>query len=126
MKSNRLLLTLFAALGMTTLWAQKEHKIQMSSGLLSIEQVNEVSIEGHSGSEVIITTNHQRDEEEDERAKGLRIINGSGLTDNTGIGLSISKESDKVVVSSVSKNNLEVINVDFQVWFLFNLFMLSI
>ena len=80
----------------------QEYKIAMSSGKLIIDQVNNVSIEGYNGNEIIISTG-TKDNEKNERAMGLKVINAEGLTDNTGIGLSVSKEGSEASVSQVSQ-----------------------
>lgn len=80
----------------------QEHKIAMGSGKLIIDQVNNVTIEGHSGSEIIIST-EMEDTEDNERAQGLKAINAQGLSDNTGLGLSITKDGNEASVSQVSK-----------------------
>lgn len=82
----------------------KEHKVNMSSGQLIISEVNGVTIEGVSGSQIIIQS-ESRKPSEDERAKGLRQISALGLEDNTGMGLSVQKSGNEVKIHSVSKNN---------------------
>ncbi|MBK8504923.1 MAG: hypothetical protein IPL46_23525 [Saprospiraceae bacterium] len=94
-----LLLTLMIASGILT--AQKDYTINMSSGKLKISEVNAVTIEGHSGVNVIIEI-EDYDEEENERAKGLKLISPSGLVDNTGLGLSVTKEDAFTVIKGVS------------------------
>ena len=80
-------------------------KIGLSSGKLIIKEVNEVTIQGYDGSEVIIEKEGDEDHEEDERAKGLREINASGLTDNTGIGLITIKKDNTVEVGQIARSS---------------------
>ena len=85
----------------TVSFAQKEYTIDMTSGKLKISEVNEVTIEGHSGNNVIIEIKGY-DQRENERAQGLKLISPSGLTDNTGIGLYVGKEADATIIRTVS------------------------
>lgn len=91
----------FLAIGLTTVQAQKDYTVSMSSGKLKISEVNHVTIEGHTGQNVIIEIDDY-DMEDNERAAGLKLISPSGLTDNTGIGLYVGKEGDLTVIKAVS------------------------
>ena len=84
--------------------AQKEFTIDMSSGKLSLKEVNMVTIEGHTGSNVIVQIDED-EEEVNERALGLKLINPSGLTDNTGIGLSYKKEGNEATLMELSRRS---------------------
>jgi hypothetical protein len=80
----------------------QEFKVAKSTGTLEIREVNNVSIEGHSGSEIIFTSrDHDRDK--DGRAKGLRAISSMGLEDNTGIGLSVLEKGNVIEVQQLKK-----------------------
>lgn len=81
-----------------------EYKLAMSSGRLIVKELSEVTFIGHSGSEVIIT-NLDMDKEKSERAKGLKLINGLGLEDNTSIGLNVSKEGGNTVINQIVRND---------------------
>lgn len=82
----------------------QQHKIAMTSGAIEFKELTNVEVEGYSGSEVIIEPAGSF--EIPERAKGLRPINGMGLTDNTGIGLAVKDEGkDLKVVYQVSRNS---------------------
>ena len=92
----------------------QEYKVSMSNGKILLHNVNNVTIEGYSGSEVLITKmkgdpecedKDEDDEEEKDRRKGLREINAAGKSDNTGIGLNTNKEGSKLHVEQISKNN---------------------
>ena len=66
----------------------QEFKLAKSTGRLEIKEVNRVTIEGYSGTEIVFTSK-SNDREKDERAKGLRAVSSLGLEDNTGLGLSV-------------------------------------
>ena len=80
----------------------EEYRMKHSGGKLIID-LGEVSIEGYDGTEIIFTA-YDVKQEDSERAKGLKRINGSGLTDNSNIGLSVVKDGANVVVKEVSSN----------------------
>lgn len=80
-----------------------EYKLDMSSGRLIVKEINEVEFVGHSGSGVLIKRKGQ-DHETSDRAKGLKLINGSGLQDNSGIGLSVVKGANGTEVNQISRN----------------------
>lgn len=81
----------------------QEHKIPLTSGTLKFNEVNNLSIEGYNGNEVVITTLGRVGIPE--RAKGLRPINSQGMEDNTGIGLSVSQSGDVVEVQQIINQN---------------------
>lgn len=87
-----------ALLASTTIGAQ-EFKLAKNSGKLNI-RLNGGTVEGYNGNEIIITSNN-RGKEEDERAKGLRAINGNGLEDNTGLGLNVVDKGNTVELLQV-------------------------
>lgn len=59
-----------------------------------------VSVEGYSGKDVLITANVE-EQEDNERAKGLRVVNGSGLSDNSGMGMNIQNNAGVTEISMV-------------------------
>ncbi|WP_083867557.1 DUF4097 family beta strand repeat-containing protein [Fulvivirga imtechensis] len=80
-----------------------QYKVAMSSGILEFKEISHVEVEGYSGSEVIIEPSGEY--KIPERAKGLRPVNGLGLSDNTGIGLAVKDEGkDHKVVYQVARN----------------------
>jgi len=98
------LMTLLTVFGLNISIAQSnEYKLDMSSGKLMVKDINEIRFEGHSASGVIITREGV-DKETSERAKGLKLINGLGLEDNTGIGLSAIKEGGGTTLTQISSN----------------------
>ena len=80
----------------------QEYKLNKSSGTLEIREVNHVTIEGHSGNEIIFTSRDE-DRDDDDRAKGLRAISSMGLEDNTGIGLSVVDKGNVIEVRQLNK-----------------------
>jgi hypothetical protein len=82
--------------------AAQEYKIARSSGRLEITEVNDVTIEGTTGTEIIFTGRSNRGDEDD-RAKGLRAISGMGLEDNTGLGLSAIDKGTTIEVRQLKK-----------------------
>jgi predicted membrane protein len=92
-----------AALCMTATVTAQEFKVAKSSGKLQIN-LGRVTVEGHTGNEIIFSSK-DHDKEEDERAKGLKAINGSGLDDNTGLGINVTEKDGVLVVSQLKKMN---------------------
>jgi len=83
--------------------AQKEYKLNKSSGQLNLKVAGAI-VEGYNGNEIIFSLPKVKNEVVDERAKGLRVINGSGFVDNTGLGLDISEKGNEINVNAVSKD----------------------
>jgi hypothetical protein len=100
MKKN-LILIVTALLLTGTLQAQ--YKLAKSSGKLVIN-LPSVIVEGYSGNEIIFTSD-KKEGQEDERAKGLKPINGSGLMDNTGLGINVADNGNTVEVNPVVNRN---------------------
>lgn len=99
----------FAALLITgSAWAQ-EFKISKSTGRLVIN-IGKVTVEGYTGNEIIFTSK-DRDRKSDERAKGLKEINGLGLEDNTGLGINVEDKGTTVVVRQLKKMNSPEIRI---------------
>jgi len=80
----------------------QEYKLAKSTGRLEIREVNNVTIEGHSGNEIVFTSlDGSRDK--DDRAQGLRAVSAMGLEDNTGIGLSVVDKGTTFEVTQLKK-----------------------
>ena len=77
----------------------KEFKVPALGEKLLLKFDN-VAIEGYNGKEVLITANVEEQEEND-RAKGLRVVNGSGLSDNSGMGMNIQNNAGVTEISMV-------------------------
>jgi hypothetical protein len=82
--------------------AAQEFKMPKPSGSLEIYEVNHVTIEGTTGNEIIFVGRNSHGEDDD-RAKGLRAISGSGLEDNTGLGLSAIEKGTNIEVRQLKK-----------------------
>ena len=94
-----ILTILFFANGIT---AQQEYKVSLNSGKVLIMDVNKADIEGYNGTDIIIT-GASTENKDDDRRKGLSAISGSGLKDNTDMGLSVIKEGTEVTIEQISK-----------------------
>lgn len=82
----------------------QEFKINKSSGRLEIH-IGRVTVEGYSGNEIIFSS-RSRDKKDDERAKGLKEINGLGLEDNTdGLGINVEEKAGTIYVRQLKKMN---------------------
>jgi len=81
----------------------QEYKINKSTGKLVIN-LSSVTVEGYSGNSIIFSSLHQN-QEVDERAKGLQLINGSGFKDNTGLGISAEENGTTIEVNQVSSKD---------------------
>jgi len=81
----------------------KQHKVNKSSGTLIISGLNEVKVEAYEGNEIIFSTNDYNNDVDD-RAAGLRLVNSLGLNDNTGMGLAVKDEGGNIIVTQISSN----------------------
>ncbi len=85
-----------------TLQAQ-EYKVAKSSGRLEL-YVGRVTVEGYAGNEIVFTSKSGKSET-DSRAAGLRSVNGSGLEDNTGVGIHVAVKDNIIEVYQLKKLN---------------------
>ncbi len=83
------------------LFAQ-EYKLAKSSGKLVLKEINHVTIEGSTGSEIVFMS-MDGNSEKDTRASGLRAINSMGLEDNTGVGLAVLDKGNTYEVYQLKK-----------------------
>lgn len=91
-------------------WASaQEYKLPKSSGRLEIN-IGKVTVEGHAGNEIIFSS-EDHDNEKDERAAGLRSVSGSGLEDNTGLGINVTEKDGVVTVRQLKKMNSPEIKI---------------
>lgn len=88
----------------STLFAQEFRMKVTGNKTLKIIEVNKVEIESHDGSEIIFSREIKKNRHE-ERAKGLTAISGLGLTDNTGIGLSVKETGNNIEVQQLSRRS---------------------
>lgn len=86
-------------------WAAyaQEYKVAKNTGRLEI-QLGKVTVEGHSGSEIIFSSKEGK-LSKDERAQGLKAINGLGLDDNTGLGINVQESGNSVVVKQLKRTD---------------------
>jgi len=101
MKKQLTLLFSFVVITMSAS-AQKEYKLAKSAGKLNLN-ISGAIVEGYSGNEIIFSTAKSENDVIDERAKGLRVISGSGFADNTGMGIDVSEKGDEINVNPVRK-----------------------
>ncbi|MEO5600971.1 MAG: hypothetical protein ABIR06_08595 [Cyclobacteriaceae bacterium] len=98
-----ILILVFGLLLIRSVYAQ-EYKLAKSTGRLEIREVNNVSVEGYSGNEIIFSSSNH-DHDHDGRAKGLRPLSSLGLEDNTGLGLSVLDKGNVVEVQQLKKTD---------------------
>jgi hypothetical protein len=92
------------ALVLTTYTLQaQEYKVAKSSGRLEL-YVGRVTVEGYTGNEIVFSSKVGKIES-DSRATGLRSINGSGLDDNTGVGIHVAVKDNIIEVYQLKKLN---------------------
>jgi hypothetical protein len=87
----------------------QEYKVAKSTGRLELH-IGKVTVEGHSGNDIIFSSRDGKDKNDD-RAKGLTAINSLGLTDNTGLGINVSEKGDVVSVTQLKRTNSPDIRV---------------
>ncbi|MBB4079650.1 hypothetical protein GGR28_002275 [Lewinella aquimaris] len=88
------LLCLTSALG-----AQQDFKIAAGGKTIEFKEIDRLTIVGSTGTEM--TLEAQKEGKVDDRAAGLRQISASGLTDNTGFGLSVTEREGRILVQQV-------------------------
>ncbi len=88
---------------MVTTASAQEFKVAKSTGRLELN-IGRVTVEGHTGNEIIFSSKDSRGEK-DERAAGLRAINSLGLEDNTGLGINVSEKGNVIEVNQLKKMN---------------------
>lgn len=104
MKKIKIIIASMLIFSSSILLAQ-EYKLKVSgSKILKLVEVNKVEVQGYDGAEIIFTT-QSRSRSDEERAKGLSAINGLGITDNTGIGLSVIEAGNSIDVQQLAKRN---------------------
>jgi len=100
-----LIITLLS-LSMYSIAMAQEYKVNKSGGKITLD-LSAVTIEGYNGSEVIFSST--KDESEiDDRAKGLKILNGSGDIDNTRLGINVVENGNTLEVHQVANADIAV------------------
>lgn len=87
----------------------QDFKLAKTTGRLEIH-LGRVTVEGYNGNEIIFSS-RDRDRDEDDRARGLRAINSSGLEDNTGLGINVADKGNVVEVYQLKKMNSPEIKI---------------
>ncbi len=80
----------------------QEYKLAKSTGKLVLNDINQLTIEGTTGNEIVFVSLDGRGEK-DSRATGLRAINSMGLEDNTGVGLALVDKGTTYEVYQLKK-----------------------
>ncbi|GGE59134.1 hypothetical protein EV200_103461 [Pedobacter psychrotolerans] len=109
MKYQLILLFTLLTIGLSAS-AQKQYKVAKSSGKINLN-ISGVIVEGYNGNEIIFSIPKNEDEETDERAKGLTVINSSGFKDNSGLGLDVTVKGDEINVNPVSISNQTMVTI---------------
>ena len=110
MKKHLVLFTLLSLSVSLSAWAQKEYRLAKNTGRLNLN-INGAIVEGYDGNDIIFSAKNTAEEEVDERAKGLKAINGSGFTDNTGIGVDVTENGQDINVNMVSRKLKGIITI---------------
>jgi hypothetical protein len=84
----------------------QEYKVDKTIGKM-ILNLSSVTVEGYNGNQIIFSSS-KKESEMDPRAKGLRTINGSGYTDNTGLGISVEEKGSTLEVNQVAYSDLAI------------------
>jgi hypothetical protein len=103
---KKFIITTLAALMAITAVQAQDYKVAKSTGKLVVN-LSSVRIEGYNGTEIVFSSLSE-DRQSDERAKGLQPINGSGMIDNTGLGINVSDKGATVEVTQVSQKGAKV------------------
>ena len=98
---KKIIFSTIAALLVTAASFAQEYKLAKTTGKLIITTPG-ITVEGYDGNEIVFT-GKQKSDEEDERAKGLRPINASGLQDNTGLGINVVDKGNTIEVTPVGR-----------------------
>jgi uncharacterized protein YaiE (UPF0345 family) len=80
----------------------QEYKLAKNTGKLVIQEVDQVSIEGYSGNEIIFSS-LDGSRGKDKRAEGLKAVSAMGLEDNTSIGLSVVDKGNTIEVNQLKR-----------------------
>ena len=101
MKSINLIISLLC-LSILSASAQEYTIAAGSDSRLVINELNDVTLEGYDGSEIVFTATGG-DYRRPERAEGLKQISGLGLEDNTGIGLAVEQTGSDITVAQLTR-----------------------
>lgn len=104
------LITLIVCLMLSSVTFGQEYKLAHNTGMIVLTDVDEVTITGYDGNEIIFS-GMNKDREEDSRAEGLKLFNSLGLDDNTELGINVIKDGENVKVTSVGRHDGEEITI---------------
>ncbi|MEP1093758.1 MAG: DUF4097 family beta strand repeat-containing protein [Cyclobacteriaceae bacterium] len=106
MKKQHIILPMILALAVvfTAVGQGTDQHTFTPQGKLIVNGINKISFEGYDGNEVVISTTI-KSSSKSERAEGLKLINGSGLEDNTGIGISIVESGGNTEMEELSRRS---------------------
>jgi len=102
MKTKKVIVVIAACCMAIGAFAQ-EYKVAKSTGRLEIN-LGRVTVEGTTGNEIIFSSKSFKDGKDD-RAAGLRALSGSGLEDNTGLGINVTDKGTVIEVNQLKKMN---------------------
>jgi len=109
MKKQSIILFILLSAGLLAN-AQKEFRLAKATGQLKLN-IGGAIVEGYDGKEIIFSSKDAIKEEVDERAKGLVAVSGSGYTDNTGLGISVTENGQEALVNIVSKRPIGILTI---------------
>ncbi|MCD2424784.1 hypothetical protein LQ567_18525 [Niabella pedocola] len=109
---KKIVVTIILAIAFVSLTHAQERQFKLSkkTGTLKVN-ISGVNIEGYDGNEVVFSAPERKREDKDERAAGLKLVSGSGLTDNTGLNLSVQENAGVIEVDHVGKTDRELITI---------------
>ncbi len=92
----------------TTIKAQ-QYSFETDRSTLLLRDVNITEVTGYGGKEIVLVNMDLQnlDEEDIDRTRGLQKLNPYGLSDNSGIGLSILEENGKILITQTNNSMLE-------------------
>jgi len=94
----------------------KEFKIKQSSGNLYIKGVADVTIESYNGNEIIVSGEVMvKKDPENDRSKGLKVLDSRGIEDNTGLGYSLIQKEGNVEMTTLGHAHCDCIPITIKV-----------
>lgn len=91
----------------------KEFNLNINTGTLFLKDIHDLTVIAYDGNEVKFSAEVEVGNVPD-RAKGLKLLSPSGLDDNTGFGVSVSKENGGATATQLS-NDCQCNNITVQV-----------
>jgi len=103
---KKFLIITFISLSAISITRGQDYKVNKSSGKLLLN-LSAATVEGYDGNQIVFSS-QKNESESDPRAKGLRAINGSGIIDNTGLGISVVENGNTTEVNQVASSDLDI------------------